>query len=93
MKVKMLKMTTHNGNVLTIGEVYDISDEVAIRWKKRGIATVRKEDIAKLEEIKTTEKEVGESDVSSASDRSKSKNVSGGKRTTKLSKQNATKSK
>lgn len=85
MKIKMLRMTTYEGKTLAVGGVYEIDEEVAVRWKKRGIATVRKDDIAKLapEEPKKEEpqEEVGEEDVPTVSDGAKPERLSGNSRT------------
>lgn len=43
----MLATTNFNG-LKEKGQVYDVPDVVAARWYTKGIATLRKEDIAKI---------------------------------------------
>ena len=90
-------MTTYEGKTLAVGGVYEIDEEVAVRWKKRGIATVRKEDVVRIvpEEPKKEkpQEEVGEEDVSTASDGAKSERLSGNSRTSGSSRKTSKKSK
>lgn len=102
MKVKMLKLTTYDGQLMQKDEIYDVPEDIAIRWKQRGIATVRKLDMVKaiegvaveaeaVEEVE--EAEVGEEDVRDAGDDREPERVSGDKRSTRRGKQTTAKSK
>lgn len=44
MKVKMKVQTRYDGQALTKGTVIDVPEDVATRWKQRGIAILSKKD-------------------------------------------------
>ena len=44
MKVKMKVQTRYDGQALTKGDVIDVPEDVATRWKQRGIAILGKKD-------------------------------------------------
>lgn len=50
MEVKMLKSTSYFG-LKKAGEIYEVPDDVAKRWYGKGIATVKKAEVAEIESV------------------------------------------